>query len=378
MSWLMAMMLAGMVSGQASAPDYRDGANWLCRPGREDACSQDLTATVIGPDGTEIVEPFKPAADAGFDCFYVYPTVSFDPGGNSDLVAGDEERRVIQLQAARFGSVCKVYAPLYRQVTLTALRAMLGGQSPAIDRDLAYADVRAAWNDYLAHDNHGRGVVLIGHSQGSLVLTQLLKREIEGKPAADRLISAMLIGSTVPVPEGKDVGALYQSIPLCRSGDQTGCIVTYASFRADYPPPADSRFGRGDRAGTAAGCTNPAALAGGKGELHPYFATASNLISVTPPRAWVTGKPPATTPFVRVPGLVSAECRTTDGATYLAITINADPADPRSDDIDGDILIGSNVLRSWGLHLVDMSLAMGDLIALADRQAKAWAAKHPG
>jgi hypothetical protein len=372
---LFALSLA--VSAQSQDPNYREPANWLCRPGHNAACEQDLDATVITADGTRTIEKFAAAKNPKFDCFYVYPTISNDPGGNSDLIPGPEERRVVQLQAARFGAKCRLFAPMYRQVTLTALRSMIGGATPAIDRDLAYRDVKAAWDDYLAHDNAGRGVVLIGHSQGSLILTQLLAREIDGKPAAERMISAMLIGSSVPVPEGKDMGALYRTIPLCRSNSQTGCIVTYASFRADSPPPPDTRFGKGDRPGVEAGCTNPAALGGGKAVTRPYLASAGTMIGgaqPTPP--WTEDGKPVTTPLVRLPGLISAECVRKDGFNYLAVTVNADPADPRTDQIAGDVVAGTQILRNWGLHLIDMNLAQGDLIALAESQAKAWAVKH--
>lgn len=372
---LFALSLA--VSAQAQDPEYRQPANWLCRPGHNAACEQDLDATVIAADGTRKIEKFAAAKNPKFDCFYVYPTVSNDPGGNSDLVPGPEERRVVQFQAARFGSKCRLFAPMYRQVTLTALKSMIGGATPAIDRDMAYRDVKAAWDDYLAHDNHGRGVVLIGHSQGSLVLTQLVKREIEGKPVADRMISAMLIGSNVPVPEGKDVGALYASTPLCRSAGQTGCIVTFASFRADSPPPPDSRFGKGDRPGVEAGCTNPSALGGGKAPADAYLGAGGSMLGEgQAPPAWTRDGEPVTTPFVRVPGLLATECVRKDGFNTLAVTVNADPADPRTDTIAGDVVAGTQVLRNWGLHLIDMNVAQGDLVALADSQAKAWAAKR--
>jgi hypothetical protein len=365
--------LSLVLSAQAQDPDYRQPANWLCRPGHNEACEQDLDTTVIAADGRRTIERFAAAKAPKFDCFYVYPTISNDPGGNSDLVPGVEERRVVQFQAARFGAKCRLFAPMYRQVTLTALRSMIGGATPAIDRDLAYRDVKAAWDDYLAHDNQGRGVVLIGHSQGSLILTQLLKREIDGKPAADHLISAMLIGSSVPVPEGKDVGGLYNTIPLCRSAAQSGCIVTYASFRADSPPPADSRFGKGDRPGIEAGCTNPSALGGGKAVSQPYLAATGSMLGEgqTPP--WTSDGKPVTTPFVRAPGLVSTECVRRDGFNYLAVAVNADPADPRTDKIAGDVVAGTQILKNWGLHLIDMNLAQGDLVTLADSQAKAWA-----
>src|SRR5258708_32929511 len=115
---------------------------------------------------------------------------------------------------------------MYRQVTLTALRALIAGKPIPADRAMGYNDVLASWNYYLAHDNQGRGVVLIGHSQDSLVLTQLIKSEIDGKPVQSRLVSALLLGTNLPVPKGKDVGGAFQHIPLCRSATQTGCVIT--------------------------------------------------------------------------------------------------------------------------------------------------------
>ena len=129
---------------------------------------------------------------------------------------GAEENGVVRVQLARFASQCRLFAPLYRQATLTALRAAAAGSPIAVDRALGYNDVVDAWNSYLQRDNNGRGVVLIGHSQGSGVLTQLIRNEIDGKPVQSRLVSALLLGTNLPVPKGKDVGGAFQNIPLCR------------------------------------------------------------------------------------------------------------------------------------------------------------------
>jgi hypothetical protein len=178
------LLTASPALAQTPAPrnDYSNPDTWLCRPGRQDACAVDLTTTVILADGRTTQEKFVPHANPPIDCFYVYPTVSLDPGGNSDMVAGPEERNVIRSQFARFASQCRPFAPLYRQFTLTALRANTAGKPIASDRTLGYNDVLDAWNHYLKNDNTGRGVVLIGHSQGSGVLSQLIRNEIDGKP----------------------------------------------------------------------------------------------------------------------------------------------------------------------------------------------------
>jgi hypothetical protein len=357
--------------------DYSKEDTWLCRPGRQDACAVDLATTIVAADGKLKHEPWTANTKAPIDCFYVYPTVSNDPTANSDMIAGVEEKSVVHTQLARFASQCRIYAPLYRQVTLTALRAMLAGKPMAADRALAYTDVRDAWNYYLQHDNNGRGVVLIGHSQGSNVLTQLIRNEIDGTPLQSRIISALLLGTSLPVPKGKDVGGAFQHMPLCHAASQTRCVITYSSFRSTAPPPANSLFGRVQGENMIAACTNPAALAGGSGELHAYLASHGNDIIAgveAEPGPWVTPPQPINTPFVSVPGMLTSECVSNDSGSYLAVTVHGDPAGPRAKDIVGDVVVDGQVRPDWGLHLIDVNLAIGNLIEIVGQQAKAYLA----
>jgi hypothetical protein len=336
----------------------------------------DLTTTVVAADGTLTREAWNAGPSAPIDCFYVYPTVSTDPAVNSDMSADPAELNVVRQQFARFGSVCRLYAPLYRQVTLAGLRReMAGGARATLDRGLAYDDVRDAWRYYLDHDNQGRGVVLVGHSQGSYILAALMRQEIDGKPIQSRLVSAILLGTTIAVPRGKDVGGAFQSIPLCRAATQTGCVIVYASFRSTVPPPADTLFGHVDEAGMEAACTNPAALGGtAAGELHSYLAADGRTITGRiPVQPWAAGKT-VDTPWVSVPGLLTARCATNEHATYLEITVHGDPADPRVDQITGDIG-GARPAPTWGLHLIDVNLAMGNLVDIVSAEAAAYGAK---
>ena len=347
--------------------DYADPKTWLCLPGRQDACTVDENATIVRADGTTALDPYKPAVDPGIDCFYVYPTVSRDKTANSDMNAGPEELSVIKQQFARFGSVCRTYAPLYRQVTLTALQAGMMGHPMKPDRILAYEDVKDAWNYYLQHDNHGRGVVLIGHSQGSGVLIALVKNEIDGKPIQSKIVSVILGGARLQVPTGKVVGGDFRSIPLCQDAVQTGCAINFASFRETSPPPADSLFGGSSGPGLEAACVNPAALRGGKGDLHAYLASGAEMIAAADTPAahdWTNPPTPIKTPFVEVPGMLTAECaKTPEGKTYLSIGINPNPSGKRTTVLVGDVVVGGSILKNWGLHLIDMNMTMGNLIA---------------
>lgn len=336
---------------------YADPAHWMCRADTDDTCDTPYDVTVVAADGTATVRSGAPDPAAPVDCFYVYPTISEDPTLNSDLVAG-AELGVLAQQAAQYNELCTVYAPVYRSVTLAGLFGQAGGDR-ATAWQTAYDDVADAWRHYLANDNDGRGVILIGHSQGAGHLGRLLADVIDPDPAQRKLlVSAHLIGSSVAVPVGADVGGDLQEIPLCRSLDATGCVVTYATFRSTAPPPENALFGRPRSGEGMAGCVNPAAPAGGPAELSARMSSADWVLtdrSLAP-----------TTPFMDMPGLLRAECVERDGFSYLEITVVADPLDPRADDIQGDLS------PEWGLHLVDIPVAGGSLLEMAHQQVEAY------
>ncbi len=357
---------AGSALAQAPAPtptpnDYAKVENWLCRPDKADgACHSDQAATEVAPDGSARPAAFARPASPAFDCFYVYPTASEDPTPNSDKIPG-RETGVATAQFGRYGAVCRQFAPMYRSVTLAALNSTSAGKPMAgIDRNLNYNDVVDAWNWYLKNENKGRPVLLVGHSQGSGLLTRLVQNEIEGKPVAKLIVAVHQPGTTVLVPPGKDVGGTYKSTPLCRKADQFGCIVVYSSFRNTNPPPTDrnARFALA-RDGNVASCTNPAALTGGKAPLDLYQAAAS-----------VQGaKTPITTPYARLPGAITGECVTKGAYTYLEIVIAPQDATARKVTVRGDI--GNPPDPTWGMHNGDLSLPIGDMVKLAGMSTRA-------
>ena len=376
---------AVLVAAAQSAPaiptaapnDYALEQNWLCRPDRRDACSTpSLDVTEVAPDGTRTVRAISRAKTPEADCFYVYPTLSYDAGGNSDMIANDEERRVVEAQFARFGTACRTFAPIYRQSTLSWLRSNMTGSPIPMDPELRYTDVRDAWRQYMAADNKGRPFVLVGHSQGSTLLKRLVAEEIEGKPVAAQMLSAMLAGTNVAVPKGKDQGGDLKQTPVCRKAGQTNCVIAWTSFRETAPPPANSRFGRVPNPAQETICANPAALGGGMATVQARFpagAGVGDLVAASP--RWTKDNAPFTTPSVAVPGLYSAQCITVNGANVLSVRINADPADPRIDDVGGDVRFGAFVAQDWGLHLIDVSLVMQDMVDLVPVQLATWKAR---
>lgn len=359
-------------SEPSSRTDYATAANWLCKPGlANNPCEVNIDATVVKADGSTAVQKYASDPNAPIDCFYVYPTVSLDPFTQSDLVPGPEEFNVVKTQLARFGSQCRIYAPMYRQFSLGALRAGRGTGTAVPQRGNrvdANFDIDDAWNYYLQNYNQGRGVVLIGHSQGSGQLIRLLTSKIDGKPDQAKLVSAIIMGGTVQVPKGADVGGTFKNIPACKSASQTGCVISFSSFRDNVPPSENAGFGIG-RGETEALCTNPAALGGGKA-ANPkiYWSTAD--------KEWVKGKK-IDTPFVMTPGLATTECVNRGKHTYLQVHFNADPADPRIDDPATDVIANGKPDPSWGLHLNDANIGIGDLVEVVGKQAAAWKKARP-
>src|SRR5262249_18656976 len=230
-----------LASGATAKSTPKDSTVWLCKPGiQNNPCEPGFDTTLASPSGQILgTESVQPDRKRKFDCFYVYPTVSDDKSTNSDLSIDPEERSIALYQAARYSLHCRVFAPMYRQGTL---QGILGGSIPPDAAQIAYGDVLAAWNTYLQRYNHGRGVVLIGHSQGTFVLRQLIRQEIDpNRNVRRQLISAILLGGNVAVPEGGDVGGDFQNIPGCRRADQTGCVTTFPAF--DRPVPAHPTCG---------------------------------------------------------------------------------------------------------------------------------------
>jgi pimeloyl-ACP methyl ester carboxylesterase len=338
-------------SAMASAPSVAHPTVWLCQPAAtDDPCDVSLISTSIRGDGSRTVEE-PTRADQPVDCFYVYPTVSEAKSLNAPLRATEAETRTARAQVARFSSACRVFAPVYRQLTVQAL--LTGRFGDAAGRELAHGDVVSAWHDYLRH-NPTRKFVLIGHSQGSFELLRLMQEEIDANAALrSRLVSALLIGGNVKVPPGKEVGGDLQNIPLCTSSTQRGCVVTYNTF--DTTPPATALFGRADTIRHLdAACTNPAALDGGIGELRPAFPAGAFAAGL----GAFPGSEAITTPFVTYPDYLTAECRQDQGRAWLQVTVHPVAGDRRP------TTLPKTLGPDWGLHLVDVNIALDNLVAL--------------
>jgi Protein of unknown function (DUF3089) len=366
------MVAAGPgLAGAASAPA---ATTWLCHPGKaHDPCRVGLRTTRISATGASGKAFTPPHAERPpVDCFYVYPTVSDQPRVIATKRIDPEERSIARYQVARYASTCRIYAPMYRQVTL---RSLGGGTITAKQRATGYRDVRAAWRNYLRHDNHGRGVILVGHSQGTFVLRRLIREEIDpSRTARRRLVAAVLLGGNVLVERGRDTGGDFAHVRACRSADQIGCVIAFSTFNAT--PPADSGFGRptsafGDRVpkGTHVLCTNPAALAGGSAPIRTIqpsapFAPGTTLGAIVPQVGFPALS--AKTPWVQADGIYRAHCSKAGGASVLRIA-GAKPGAPTLRALPD---------ATWGLHLVDANIALGDIVRVVTRQAQRWVARR--
>jgi len=357
-----AMPVPASAQPVAGAPDYTSPSSWLCLPGRADVCATPLATTALNPNGYGSTGQSNVAKDPPLDCFYVYPTVSRDQGMNSDLKAS-EELGAAQVQFARFAGVCRTFAPLYRQMTLGAVAAYAAGADITAAGELAYRDVAAAWRNYLATKNNGRSFVLIGHSQGSAMLQTLIAREIETNPAvAARMKLAILPGFNTIVPRGKLVGGTFKKTPLCSRPGETGCVISWVSFREKNVPPVGAIFGLTEQAGMTVGCVNPARPGAADWvPLDSYWYTRSSLPVPGGPISWSSEGAPAT-PFVRTEGLVSAKCVNDGQRGYLSIRTNHKAGEKWTDRIGGEVGVMNMFLPGWGMHLSDVYEAQGDLL----------------
>jgi Protein of unknown function (DUF3089) len=310
-----------------------------------------------------------------FDCFYVYPTVSSENAANTGLAVQKAEIDVAAVQASQFSQVCNVWAPMYKSETAKSVEVGLNGtpSGTAILHstfDTAYDSLLQGWEDFVANDDDGLPIILIGDSQGSAILIHLISTRLDSEPSVlGRVVVAIIAGGNLQVPTGKTVGATFSHMPLCTSATETGCAIAWSSFPSE--PPANSLFGRPGqgvsiqsyqtaRTGQQVACVNPASLGGGSSDLSPYF------LSVTES----TLKPAASTPWVTFPGLYTAECESSGGATWLQVTHVVVSGDTRP-------VVSVTPDAQWGYHANDVNLALGDLLRDVAGEEAAWTASHP-
>lgn len=365
---VLAALALGTGPAGAAEPEFR----WLCKPGRAgDPCAGGslLTKRVLADGSSSTSKPRTlKKLRSRVDCFYVYPTVSGQPGPNADLSEDPEIDAIARQQAARFSPGCRMFAPIYRQYTIAAI---LGGGISDEVAETAYDGVKAAWRRYLTRFNKGRGIVLIGHSQGTGHLKRLISETFDRKPKLrKRLVAAVLIGGNVIVPKGRKVGGNFRKIPACAKATQTGCVIAYSGYLKDPPPPS-ALFGRVGGALSEAGfdpdryeilCVNPARLDGSRGILKPLYDTGRfpGVYGGLLPDLTGVGAP-----WASFPGLYSAACRQQDGASWLGVDVLTDDSDPRP-------RIGEPLGRDWGTHLTEVNDAAGNLVAVVTRQEKAY------
>lgn len=372
--------LAGLALTASPSLAGNGKTTWLCKPGAKDKvvegsetktvadpCEYSLTATALKQNGENVEQTATRAKKPPIDCFYVYPTVSSQATENATTTIEEEERVIAIDQASRFSQVCRIYAPMYPQITLSALKHKTSPSAGVI----AYEGVEKAFNEYMTKYNKGRPFVLIGHSQGSIMLENLIALDIEKHPEyLKQMVSAVLMGGNVLVPEGQLVGGTFQKVPACQTVDETGCVIAYSTFLKE--PPEEAYFGRensplleGTHTGEEVVCVNPtiAEQNGAAGALEPYASTEpfpeKNELK------YVTPVPEVSTPWATTPGLYTAQCHKEDGASWLQVNqVGTVPSKISP--------VEEQLGPQWGLHLYDINIALGNLVKTVGIQATAY------
>lgn len=206
-------------SEQPAAPDYALEKYWAALPFRQDA------ADVIPKYETWISDSLKKV-----DVFYIYPTI-YQRGNTWNADVNDEKlnRRIdklpVRYQASAFNHVGRVYAPRYRQAIIKAYSDKSGSGKQALQ--FAYEDIKAAFRYYIKHYNNGRPVIIASHSQGTTHSRLLIKDFFDTPERQAKLVCAYIIGFAIFAEE-------YSTLKPCANAEQTGCYVTWASFKHGY------------------------------------------------------------------------------------------------------------------------------------------------
>jgi hypothetical protein len=340
---------------------YADSKMWLCRPDLpSDACRVDLTETELHADGSRLVVPRQPAKSTEVDCFYVYPTVDLGvlAKNHDDFDDTSKMRGVAAWQAAHFSEVCSVYAPLYRQATIGTYLNVAARRDRFLS--VAFSDIEDAFLHYMAHYNHGRRVVLFGHSQGADMVVRLLQKRFDRDPAMrDKLVVAMPIGWPVQVAAGRSTGGSFANLPICTRDDETGCVISYRSHRGGEPATPGASA---PDPGNETVCVNP------DGPGDHYFRRTIFAVDDKMRDKYEVLKD-VRTPYVAYTDFYAGRCVAGEGGYhYLEVRAAPQPGDQRRAPLDLESFwFGTQI----GLHVLDLQFPQGDLVDLVRRKIAA-------
>lgn len=204
-----------------AAPDYAKLDSWAALPNSCDWAD-------LVPEESHLRDQ-QATADA--DVFFIHRTTYIRRKTWSAPFTHAVERSTIRHQATVFNGAARIYAPRYRQATLYAF---FDEEDKEGDKAIAFAytDVKRAFEYYLQHYNHGRPIILAGHSQGTVHATRLLHDFFENDPQLRRqLIAAYLVGFPTKAKE-------FTTIQPCPDSMATGCFVSWNSVSKghEYAP----------------------------------------------------------------------------------------------------------------------------------------------
>ena len=182
------------------------------------------------------------------DVFYVYPTVSTisfadnDSSWFADITLPEvrEEANGNQRFNKMLYGEYNFYAPYYRQMIFEAY-----SQPDSIVRQLAQTaakDVFDAFQYYMVHYNQGRPFFLVGHSQGSQMLIELLKHGMT-EEQRKLMVASYCIGYHVTAEELADYS---EALKPAADSTETGRLILFNSVTDTT---AIGRVSRGDVVG---------------------------------------------------------------------------------------------------------------------------------
>lgn len=146
-----------------------------------------------------------PATVYKADVFYLYPT-AWSNSDSLSVICTINDSSMLKMapqafarQATAFDTIANIYAPFYRQNNSSSVNRW------NVIAGIPTSDATAAFDYYIKNFNNGRPFVLLGHSQGATVLTNLLSGYLKNNPKVyARMIAAYVIGSPISATFLKD------------------------------------------------------------------------------------------------------------------------------------------------------------------------------